>query len=166
MTPRIGDVVYLCYSERSVAASVGFQIYDANVRAGRVEMKASPGDGLTLTVEGVMGELAFAKLFNLYPPVAVLLRGDLPKFDTLLHDGRRVDVKTTRRPGGKMYVARHKGDTAGVDLYALMTGEPPGPWTYRGAMTRADLIVPGRIQVPIPGKPAYVALQRELREIG
>ena len=165
MTPKIGDTVSLCYSERDIAVGVGFKMHTADSGARRKEMKCSPTDGLIMHIEGAAGELAFSKLFNVYPPLVVVSGGDFPLFEVRLPDGRRVDVKTTKYDDGKLVVAKYKGDKGGVQLYALLTGEFPGPWTYRGVMAQDELIVPGRIEEPRPGKPAYVALQRELREI-
>ena len=73
--------------------------------------------------EGVCGELAYCKLFNLYPRIwdglAAAESGNDP--GDIVHDGYRIDVKTTSFEEGRLLVEPHKRHSP-VDFYALMVG--------------------------------------------
>ena len=69
---------------------------------------------------GFIGELAFAKMHNLYPNFI-----DKPdnKWDYKLKDGRTVDVKTTAHEQGKkkrLLIKTSEASRLNSDLYALM----------------------------------------------
>jgi len=69
---------------------------------------------------GFIGEMAFAKMFDLYPNFT-----DKPddKFDYKLKDGRTVDVKATEYEKGKkkrLLIKTYEASRLASDLYALM----------------------------------------------
>ena len=107
-------------------------------------------------------ELAFCKMFNLYPDLDTDRMPPYPEFDAVLRDGWTVDVKTTRYDDGRLLVDVRKGRKVdGVDFYCLMTGEFPGPYTFRGFMAKSVLVKPERKRV-VSGHEAYAADQSEL----
>lgn len=69
----------------------------------------SPGARDTADTNGVAGELAFAKAFNLWPD---LDSSGPATADVALHDGRTVDIKTTPVIGGNLIanLKAHKTD--------------------------------------------------------
>ena len=112
-------------------------------------------------IEGFAGEMAFCKLFNLYPhldtePVTVD-DGDCNLF------GLRIDVKTTNVPHGQLLATRGK-KVESTDAFALLTGEKR-KYTYRGLMASRELLREIRLrQMTTKGPYSYAASQDELKE--
>jgi hypothetical protein len=50
-----------------------------------------------------------------------------------------------------------------VDYYALMTGQSPGPYTFRGFIAREHIIQPHKLGL-ICGYKSYMAEQSELTD--
>jgi hypothetical protein len=78
-----------------------------------------------IDLEGFGAELAFCRLFDCNPDLAIELKE--MDFDTITKKGNKVDVKYTSKEDGDLLVktSKKKGQ---VDIYALMTGKFP---TYR-----------------------------------
>ncbi len=93
-----------------------------NIKNNRI---GSQSDSST-DLEGIAAEIAFCKLFNLYPDLQI---GELPAYDAMLRDGRAVDVKATKYQSGHVTAVMNKKDMP-ADLYALMVGTFP---SYRFA---------------------------------
>lgn len=168
MTPsnkiKIGQTVSLNTAERKLAYFVARNRNRRNRCLNVVNLKVSPRDGVTIDLEGVAGELAFCKMFNLYPDLDTDRMPPYPEFDAVLRDGWTVDVKTTRYGDGKLLVDVRKGRKVdGVDFYCLMTGEFPGPYVFRGFMAKSILVRPERVRL-MRGHEAYVAEQGELED--
>lgn len=67
---------------------------------------------------GLGGELAFCKAFNLFPDIAT----DYPsEHDAVLPNGMKVEIKTTEYKTGKLLVRRMND----ADIYVLITGTFP-----------------------------------------
>lgn len=110
-------------------------------------------------VEGAAGEIAFARIHNIYPPTDIVHDGEWPTVDCVLH-GIPVEVKACRYPNGRLLVpAARISKTAHV--FALMVGEFPGPYRLAGFMNRFEMLSPHRLCDPGQGK-AYGASQNEL----
>ena len=161
---KIGQTVSLNTAEKKLAYFVARNRNARNRCLNVVNLKVSPRDGVTIDLEGVAGELAFCKMFNLYPDLDTDRMPPYPEFDARLSDGWTVDVKTTRYGDGKLLVDVRKGRKVdGVDFYCLMTGEFPGPYTFRGFMAKSLLVRPEKRGV-VRGHEAYMAEQSELAE--
>jgi hypothetical protein len=118
--------------------------------------------------EGVYSEIAFCKLFNLYPRVFDLAPRSSCKNtddgDATMHDGRIVDVKTTTRENGRLLACHWKAKSCVVDVFALVTGKCP-KYIFRGFLSAHDLFLDSRKRQMRAGAPmAYVADQNELKE--
>lgn len=100
-------------------------------------------------------ELAFCKLFNLYPDINHVKR----KGQDCMLAGKRVDIKWTHRHGGRL-MAKVKGWDDPPDLFAMMIGTFPS-YTLAGFMKADDLLQPSRIDNSL-AFPAYTATQKEL----
>lgn len=80
---------------------------------------------------GLGGEMAFCKAFNLFPDVAT----DYPsEHDAVLPNGMKVEIKTTEYKTGKLIVRRLNE----ADVYVLVTGTFP-VYTIVGYIRSADL---------------------------
>ena len=129
-------------------------------------LKISAADAATVDLEGVCGEIAFCKLFNAYPDLDTDRTPPHPLFDCVV-SGLRIDVKTTKWDSGKLIVDARKGSkTNGVDYYALMTGQFPGPYTFRGFIAREKLIIPSKLGTLANYQTyrSYIAEQSELTD--
>ena len=163
---KIGQTISLCTAERKLAHFVARNRNRNNRSFNRISLKISESDQATVDLEGVCGELAFCKLFNAYPDLDTDRPPPHPLFDCMV-DGLRIDVKTTRWETGKLIVDARKGrKTRGVDYYALMTGQFPGPYTFRGFIARERLIVPSRLGTLAHYQEyqSYIAEQSELTD--
>ena len=142
-------------NERRIAVFLGKERYSSNRKNGIRNQKAGPQSEYETEVEGVGGELVFAKACNLYPDLGVVPG----KFDFTLH-GCTVDVKTTKYPDGKLLVSYSK-KLEDCDVYVLVTGSMPSyviaGWLYNNEIINED-------HVDDWGKgPLYVAEQSELQ---
>jgi hypothetical protein len=116
---KIGQTVSLSYAERKLAHFLAKHRNGNNRHFNVVNLKVSPSSDATVDLEGMCGEIAFCKLFNVYPDMDVDRMPPHPLYDCILPGDIRVDVKTTKYETGKLLVDARKGKkTDGVDLYA------------------------------------------------
>jgi len=160
---KIGQTVSLTYAERKLAYFVAKHRNGNNRHFNVVNLKVSVESSASVDLEGMCGEIAFCKLFNVYPDLDTDRPPPHPLYDCVLSDGSRIDVKTTKYETGKLLVDARKNSskTAGVDFYALMIGSFPGPYSFRGFIAKEDMIKPGRIGL-LCGNKSYIAEQHEL----
>lgn len=114
--------------------------------------------GLGRELDWVGAEMAFAKLFNVYPRFGRGCKG----WDLVLWDGRTVDVKQTVYEVG--YLAcpvRVRGSVC--DVYVLMVGRFPR-YVYKGWVSGEELVREENLR-KLDGwvMPAYVVSQDRLR---
>jgi len=163
---KIGQVISLNQAERKLAHFVAKNRSGNNRHFNLTNLKISADDPATVDLEGICGEIAFCKLFNVYPDIDTDREPPHPLHDAIIPPippGIRIDVKTTKYENGKLLVDARKGSkTDGVDFYALMTGQFPGPYTFRGVIAKEHIIQPHRIGTVIKGFKTYMADQSEL----
>lgn len=104
-----------------------------------------------IETNGLGGEVAVCKLFNLFPD---LITNEVSDYDCTLHDGTKVEVKTTQYPHGKL-IARHTKSSA--DIYVLVTGTMPD-YTVVGYVDAAT-VKAGKTE--LNGKTAYIVEQKD-----
>jgi hypothetical protein len=161
---KIGQTVSLTTAERKLAHFIAKNRNGNNRHFNITNLKISAQDSATVDLEGICGEIAFCKLFNVYPDLDTDRDPPHPLYDATIPPppGFRIDVKTTKYETGKLLVDARKGPkTDSVDFYVLMTGSFPGPYTYRGMIARETIIAPHRIEI-IKGYRSYAAIQSEL----
>ena len=165
---KIGQVISLNQAERKLAHFVAKNRNGNNRHFNTTNLKISADDPATVDLEGVCGEIAFCRLFNVYPDIDTDREPPHPLYDAIIPPippGIRIDVKTTKYENGKLLVDARKGSkTDGVDFYALMTGQFPGPYTFRGFIAKEHIIQPHRIGTLIKGFKTYMADQSELTD--
>jgi len=90
---------------------------------------------LQQVVEGLGGEFAFCKLFNLYPDISI----EIPEEDAgdCGTHGKRIDVKTTQYEQGNLLVVPWKNFNK-IDFFALMVGTFP-KYKYKGLMPTSQV---------------------------
>ncbi len=163
---KIGQSISLSTAERKLAHFVAKNRNGKNRYFNVVNLKISAEDPHTVDLEGICGELAFCKLFNVYPDLDTDRNPPHPLYDAIVPPppGFCIDVKTTKYDNGKLLVDARKGSkTDGVDFYALMTGAFPGPYTFRGVIAKEHIIQPHKLGL-LCGYKSYMAEQSELTD--
>lgn len=163
---KIGQTVSLTAAERKLAHFIAKNRNGSNRSFNITNLKISSDDAATVDLEGIAGEIAFCKLFNVYPDLDTDREPPHPIYDAVIPPppGFRIDVKTTKYDTGKLLVDARKGKkTDGVDFYALMTGSFPGPYTFRGFIAREQIIQPHKLGL-LCGYKSYMAEQSELTD--
>lgn len=102
----------------------------ANRDAGVTSIRKASESDEFIELQGIGGEVAFAKLFGLMPDLNLSLRskGQNDVGDCYSPALGFIDVKTTQKEAGPMNV---RAPVRGVSYYALMTGTFP-EFTFRG----------------------------------
>jgi len=164
---KIGTEVSLNEIEQRLCVHVAKVRYAAN-RDGGVKNALNSANTFDVMptfevdLEGYGAEVAFCKLFNVYPDFSFHLRDSERDFgDARLACGRVVDVKSTKYKTGRLLAPLWKNDAH--DLYALMIGVFP-TYKFVGFMKREDLRREERIGF-INGGKAFLAPQEELKEL-
>ena len=112
-------LIRLNANEQRLAQQLAKERTTKNRKNGISNSKRGPQSDIVTELDGVGGEIAFAKAFNLYPDLK-----DYPGKHDMVIAGKTVDVKTTRYPFGHLEVSTDK-PPGEVDIYALVTGEMP-----------------------------------------
>lgn len=131
---------------------------------GKSMTRKDDRSGYELHLQGIAGEFAFCKLFNLFPDMLTHARSAQAGEDfgdAVLHDGRRVDIKTTHYPHGRLIVASWAKPV--VDLYALMIGVYPD-YEFKGFIAAREMVRESRL-TDLGRGPSFVADQAELEEL-
>jgi len=154
-------IIRLNRAEQKLAKFLGKERERNALRNGSQNCRMGPQSDEEIDLEGVAAEIAFAKYANVYPDLDV----DCDEYlthDAVLHDGKRVDVKSTRYLNGRLIVVPWK-DVDAVDAYVLVVGTFP---EYRivGAMEGYRLMRSHRMKDLGHGK-VFVATQEELKPI-
>jgi hypothetical protein len=144
--------------ERSIAKTLAKKRYAKNRDTNTVNKKIGNQSDEYTDLEGIASEIAFCKIFNIYPDFNL---DDRPAADCFLSDGSSVDVKSTKYKNGKLLCVPWKKPN--VDLFALMIGEFP-KYKYVGTMTSQELIQDKRLIDLGYGK-SYGANQEELDKV-
>lgn len=161
---KIGQKVELTSSEQLVCKGIAKSRYESNRSASVGNAKIGSQSDEVTDLEGFAAEMAFCKLFNVYPDFSVQPRSSVAgedDGDARLRDGRSVDVKGTKYPNGKLVAVPWKKPQ--VDLFALMVGSFP-KYEFKGFMRRDDLLQTARLGTLGYG-PTYIAAQKELQPL-
>jgi len=107
-----------------------------------------------IDLQGVAGEFAFCKLFNIYPDTNII---SYAPYDCVAMGVGTVEVKTTEYPNGRLSVPLGESGKVGTgnkdkcaDYYVLMTGNAsdisrPVDFTMAGWVAGADLLIRKRV---------------------
>ena len=105
-----------------------------------VDAKMGDHDGADADVMGFMGELAFAKHFNVYPDIGLTPKSGTPDG---VFKGNRYDIKSTERPDGRLLCTLK--DNPDVDLYVLCVVKAPiveiKGWAYKSELVREENLI-------------------------
>jgi hypothetical protein len=160
----INKEVKLNETEVRLAKFIGKNRYEGSRKAGVHNAKIGGQSNEQTDQEGAGAELAFCKLFNCYPDLAMQLKSakkGTDKGDATL-EGKVVDVKSTTYKTGRLLAAKWKDPNSNVYAYALLTGEMPN-YTFRGFMKSENLLRDEMLRDLGRGE-GYVAEQEDLVE--
>ncbi len=147
--------VSLEWHEVMLAAGVGMRRHASALREGRPDRHGFDGDGWGSHVEGACGELAVAKLLNLYWNGSVDTFKDVGDVGTL-------QVRTRSRHDYELIVRR---DDRGSDRFVLVTGKAPR-FIVHGYMTAGEAQAhPEWLQTYGARPPAFFVPQSELHDL-
>jgi len=107
-------VVDIGYDMRLLASMLGGIRTLMNRGTLVVDGKIGPQDGMTADMDAIVGELAFAKAQNVWPDLSLKPRSGSAD---LLIGGKRIDIKSTRHPNGRL-LGKCKVNLD-VDIYVL-----------------------------------------------
>jgi len=164
---KIGTTITLDQVEQRLCCHVAKVRFTENRRNGvenslNKHLSWTQEATVQIDLDGYGGELAFCRLFNIYPDFTVHLRSTgEDKGDAKLPCGLAVDVKSTKYKNGNLITGIWKDDN--TDLYALMVGEFP-TYTFMGFMRKEDLRREGRVG-DLGYGPTYIAPQEDLTEL-
>ena len=161
-----GEIILrLNQAEKEIAAKMALIRQVTNRRQGTVNQKVHDKDSLEVDREGFAGELAFCKIYRLYPDLGNT-RQDADAWHPVM---KHVDVKTAPEDHHNLLVRHTKYDHP-ADTYALMIGKwETGVFSFKGYATRdmvfrdENLVDPGfgvchlikqKDLLPPPGKNA------------
>lgn len=136
--------------DKSRAAGATCQLFDDQSKAFDLELN------------GLAGELAYCQYFNCFPDLTGEVKSGKAGTDLgdVRHKGKWIDVKTTKRPFGRLFVPCKKAQCP-ADAYALMIGEMP-TFEFMGYATKEDVFRDVNLTMS-RGKPVYAMEQWELR---
>jgi len=156
-------------NEREVKATevLGPKRTQAARASGKVNMIQAASGGSDkekfMEINGLQGELLYAKMFNLYPGEQLEIRPRASKddFGDIEHDDLIIDIKTTEYHTGRLTLSHWK-QAEHIDALCLFTGKN-GRFTFRGFYWAKELAKEENFRC-LPGrdKPQYIMDQRNL----
>jgi hypothetical protein len=157
--------ILLSLPEQKIARYFARERQRINRAAGIIDQQVSLQKAEDTELVGFAGELAFCKLFNLYPDFSLEPRRG--GHDCVWH-GERVDVKATDCLTGQL-LGRPKKKHEPVDIYALMIcywcwndEGSEALFTFPGYATRKELFADDRL-TDLGRGPVYAIPQCDLR---
>ncbi len=127
-------------SEQTVAKSLAVMRQQISRSIGRVDQQIGKQNGWETDEQGIGGEFAAARVFNVFPPLELTP-------DTghdIQVNGKRIDVKTTHYPNGRL-LAKLNSQLDDVDIFLLVTGRFPEfnvvGWAWAKELCQADNII-------------------------
>ena len=150
--------ITLSESEIRIATWLAKMRTDSNREAKVYDHKIGPQDGEYTDLEGMLGEMAFCKLFNVYPDLSIKPQGH--SYDCNI-GGLRIDVKTTRHHNGKLLASTTKS-VHDCDYYVLMVGAG-GTYELIGYANSKSLIDEKNV-IDLGHGPTYGLEQQALRD--
>lgn len=128
-------IVTLSEDEQYIAKYLAKKRYQTSRENGVFDAKKGDQSNEFVDLEGISGEMAFCKIFNVYPDMDIKVVNQTNDVGDCVYKGYSIDVKTTAHKSGRLICATWKNDN--VDIYALMVGQFP-TYEFRGfAMAEA-----------------------------
>jgi len=164
---RIGQKYYLSSREIMATEYLGPKRTAASRASGKINMIKGANGGSEkekfLEINGLQGELLFAKIFNVYPEEQLEIKPRDSKDDKgdVVYKNLRIDVKTTEFYTGRLTLSDWK-HAQNIDALCLFTGMN-GEFIFRGFYWAKELVKNENFRC-LPGKtkPQYIMEQKNL----
>ena len=125
-------IIRLNQAEKQIAAKIGMRRQITNRQQGTVNQKVHTKDSFEVDRDGFAGEMAFCKIFRLYPD----FENRRANADAWHPKMKWVDVKTAPEEHHNLLVRQPKADYP-ADTYALIIGTwATGVFSYVGYATK------------------------------
>jgi hypothetical protein len=160
----IGKSMTLEEGEQEVCKKIAQMRHTKNRMDSIVNKKIGNQSDEFTDLNGIGAELAFCKLFNLYPDLTIYIRSSANGDDLgdCKLNGKLIDVKATVHEHGRLLTVPWKKPT--VYAFALMVGTFP-EYSFRGFLMADELINEDRLgRMPGSSIDSYFAEQEELVE--
>jgi len=158
MLPEINHSVFLNNLEIELSKELAYRRYHECETKNVMNRKvASRKTNKEIVESGVLSEIAFCKMMNIYPDFTYHVRKG--SADCVI-DGVAIDIKTTNLSNGQLLVTPKKEIDGGIDLYVLMTGDGKN-FTYKGWKNSKDVYNKNNLKDLGYGS-TYVINQKEL----
>ena len=158
MLPEINHSVFLNNLEIELSKELAYRRYHECETKNVMNRKvASRKTNKEIVESGVLSEIAFCKMMNIYPDFTYHVRKG--SADCVI-DGVAIDIKTTNLSNGQLLVTPKKEIDGGIDLYVLMTGDGKN-FTYKGWKNSKDVYDKNNLK-DLGYGPTYVIKQQEL----
>ena len=147
-------------SECNVATNHGLSRYFNNREKGTNNQSHKVGNHpIFKEVDGVGGEIAVAKFFNVFPDIDPTPRSG--GCDLVTKTGVRVEVKTTDYAKGRLIAQKWKEEQKCSDIYVLVIGTLP---TFKiiGWIASEDLLLDENVKTELSGE-CYSVTQDKLK---
>ena len=128
-------ITTLNIAEQKLATYIAKSRYAYNRNSGTTDRKIGPQSVEETDLNGIAAEIAFCKMFNIYPDMNTNNR---PDHDCITHNGLRIDVKSTKYDSGRLLAVPWKCNK-NIDAYVLMVGEFPS-YRFAGFCLAEELI--------------------------
>ena len=162
MDKKIGTRIELNDVEIRICKHTGKRRYNSNVESNANNARIGDLDDLEMNIEGFAGEMAFAKVFNLYPDFTIEPRTSEEDEGDFKLEGKKIDVKTTKYIQGSLAAPVWSGKKV-AEIYGLLVGKMPH-YIFKGFMSKEELLQQKRIGTLGHGD-TFLAEQNELKEL-
>ena len=158
---KIGEVIILNDAEMALCEHIAGQ----RTGGGRsdLRMHSGPQSDYEVNRQGIGGELAFCRLFGIYPTEVFHIGTSVVDPGDAVLDGFAIDVKSLRKTDADLLVPGHK-EVGEIPVHALMTGTFP-TYRFRGFAWTRDVIVDYNV-TDLGYGPTYLYPQSKLRSWG
>lgn len=156
--PKKNKKITLNDGEQDICKLIAKLRFENNRKKGVVNSKVGGQSNELTDLEGIGGEVACAKLYNVMPDFSIHVRNCSEDTGDFIWNKLKFDVKATTYENGRLLATRWK--IPSVDYFILVTGTFPN-YTYRGRMKSGELLQEDRL-IDLGHGLSYSANQSEL----
>ena len=156
--PKKNKQIVLNDGEQRICKLIAKSRFENNRQKGITNSKVGEQSDELTDLEGIGGEVACAKLYNVMPDFSIHTRSSSEDDGDFLWNKLKFDVKATTYENGRLLATRWK--VPSVDYFLLVTGTFPN-YIYRGRMKSDELLREDRL-IDLGHGLSYAANQSEL----
>jgi hypothetical protein len=156
--PKKDKQIVLNEGEQRICTLIAKSRFENNRQKGITNSKVGEQSDELTDLEGIGGEVACAKLYNVMPDFSIHTRSSSEDDGDFRWNKLKFDVKATTYENGRLLATRWK--VPSVDYFLLVTGTFPN-YIYRGRMKSGELLQESRL-IDLGHGLSYAANQSEL----